>query len=274
MANRIPEVSPVLDEAGLPLHGFCRFEEIRPYLLSCRAASRIPAAAFSVIIALFPYRFPDDGGPRNLSLYACVPDYHRVAGDVLRRAAGQLARCYPVFVFEPFIDNSPIPEVRAASLSGLGRIGDHGLLIHPRYGSYVFIGSIVTNAPWPVPAGSLSACPHCGACAAACPGHCLSGTSPDKNRCLSSLTQKKGGLTPDEERLIRDNGLLWGCDTCQEACPLNADAICDPHPCFSEYRPLAGRTDLENPDGKAYGWRGREVLRRNWAICRGKNAPD
>lgn len=112
MANRIPEVSPVLDEAGLPLHGFCRFEEIRPYLLSCRAASRIPAAACTVIIALFPYRFPDDGGPRNLSLYACVPDYHRVAGDVLRRAAGQLARCYPAFVFEPFIDNSPIPEVR------------------------------------------------------------------------------------------------------------------------------------------------------------------
>ena len=62
MANRIPEVSPVLDEAGLPLHGFCRFEEIRPYLLSCRAASRIPAAACTVIIALFPYRFPDDGG--------------------------------------------------------------------------------------------------------------------------------------------------------------------------------------------------------------------
>ncbi len=92
MANRIPEVSPVLDEAGLPLHGFCRFEEIRPYLLSCRAASRIPAAACTVIIALFPYRFPDDGGPRNLSFYACVPDYHRVAADVLRRAAGQLAR--------------------------------------------------------------------------------------------------------------------------------------------------------------------------------------
>ena len=58
MANRIPEVSPVLDEAGLPLHGFCRFEEIRPYLLSCRAASRIPDAACTVLIALFPYRFP------------------------------------------------------------------------------------------------------------------------------------------------------------------------------------------------------------------------
>lgn len=72
MANRIPEVSPVLDEAGLPLHGFCRFEEIRPYLLSCRAASRIPAAACTVIIALFPYRFPDDGGPpQPLPLRLC-----------------------------------------------------------------------------------------------------------------------------------------------------------------------------------------------------------
>ncbi len=184
---------PCFDEAGLPLHGFCRFEEIRPYLLSCRAASRIPAAACTVIIALFPYRFPDDGGPRNLSFYACVPDYHRVAGDVLRRAAGQLARCYPAFVFEPFIDNSPIPEVRAASLSGLGRIGDHGLLIHPRYGSYVFIGSIVTNAPWPVPAGSLSACPHCGACAAACPGTASPAPRRTKTVACPPSPKKKAG---------------------------------------------------------------------------------
>ena len=49
MANRIPEVSPVLDEAGLPLHGFCRFEEIRPYLLSCRAASRIDSSCSFIL---------------------------------------------------------------------------------------------------------------------------------------------------------------------------------------------------------------------------------
>lgn len=274
MAYRLPTISSILDEAGLPLHGFCRFEQIQPYLLPCRAAARLPADAEAVITALFPYRFPDDGGPRNLSRYACVPDYHRVAGDILRRAAGELARRYPAFAFEPFIDSSPIPEVRAASLAGLGQIGDHGLLIHPRYGSYVFIGAIVTNAPWLVPVGRLSFCPHCGACAAACPGQCLSSGRPDKTGCLSSLTQKKGLLSKEEERLIRKNGLLWGCDVCQEVCPLNAGAACEPHPCFFEYQPLAEPADLENPDGKAYGWRGKEVLRRNWAICCGQDAPE
>ena len=267
MPTRLSEISPLLDEAGLPLHGFCRFEDIRPRLLSCRAAARLPDEATVVIVTLFPYRFADDGGPRNLSRYASVPDYHAAAGDVLRSACGRLFGRFPSFSFEPFMDNSPIPEVTAASLAGLGRIGDHGLLIHPRYGSYVFIGSIVTDAPWPIPDGQISVCPHCGACSAACPGHCLSGGRLDRSRCLSFLTQKKGDLSPEEKRLIRNNGLIWGCDTCQEVCPLNEDAVCEPYPCFREYQPLALPADLDNPEGKAYGWRGTQILWRNWTIC-------
>lgn len=266
MAVRLPDVSPLLDAAGLSLHGFCRFDDLGGHLLPCRAAARLPEEASVVIVALFPYRFPDDGCPRNLSRYACVPDYHRTAGEVLRSAAERLARRYPTFRFEPFIDNSPIPEVRAASLAGLGRIGDHGLLIHPQFGSYVFIGTIVCDAPWPVPRGELAFCPHCGACTKACPGNCLTAGRPDRGRCLSALTQKKGALTAEEEGLIRQNGLLWGCDTCQDVCPENAGVLCDPHPCFEEYRPMAGPADFDDLAGKAYGWRGKAVLLRNWNL--------
>ena len=262
MAARLPAVSPLLDAAGLPLHGFCRFADLDGRLLPCRAAARLPEGASVVIAALFPYRFPDNG-PRNLSRYACVPDYHQAAGGVLCTAAERLSQRYPAYRFEPFIDNSPIPEVLAASLAGLGRIGDHGLLIHPRFGSYVFIGTIVCNAPWPVPRAEPAFCSHCGACAKACPGNCLSAERTDRGRCLSALTQKKGELTAEEESLIRQNGLLWGCDTCQDACPENAGALCDPHPCFKEYRPVVGRADFDDLAGKAYGWRGKAVLLRN-----------
>lgn len=102
-----------------------------------------------MLALLFPYRFPDDDPGRNLSRYACVEDYHQAGGRVLRALAEDLAILWPGRAFEPFLDNSPLPEVYAAALCGLGVVGDNGLLIHPRYGSYVFIGTIVTDAPLP-----------------------------------------------------------------------------------------------------------------------------
>ena len=97
----------------------------------------------------------------------------------------------------------------------------------------------------------------------------LSGRLPyppggDRTHCLSALSQKKGELTPQEERLLLEGGLVWGCDRCQEICPLNAETRCAPHPCFGgRYRPVLTREDLEDLEGKAYGWRGRKVPERN-----------
>lgn len=139
------------DGCGLPLHGACAFAELSHNLLPCRAAARLPDKPGTVLTLLFPYRFPDRG-PRNLSRYAaCLPDYHLAAGEVLSSAAAALRAAYPRYRFEPFVDNSPLPEVRAAALSGLGCIGDNGLLIHPVYGSWVFIAAIVTDMVLPLP---------------------------------------------------------------------------------------------------------------------------
>ena len=141
-------VQTILERRQLPLHGVCAFDDAANALLPCRAAARLPANAARILVTLFPYRFTDSGA-RNLSRYACVPDYHIAAGDWLRETAQELAAALPDWHFEPFIDNSPIPEVKAAALAGLGCIGDNGLLLHPQYGSWVFIGTIVTDAPLP-----------------------------------------------------------------------------------------------------------------------------
>ena len=98
-------------------------------------------------------------------------------------------------------------------------------------------------------------------CAAACPGGCLPGGERDS--CLSALSQKKGALTPAEEETLRRGGLAWGCDACQEACPLNRAAVIAPHPCFTWYRPRMTEEDAEDLTGKAYGWRGKAVPLRN-----------
>ena len=148
---------------GFDAYGVCDFAAVSERLLPCRAAARLPAGARRVLALLFPYRFPDDDPSRNLSRYACVEDYHQAGGRVLRALAEDLAILSPGRAFEPFLDNSPLPEVYAAALCGLGVVGDNGLLIHPRYGSYVFIGAIVTDAPLPPTGGAVAACPHCGA---------------------------------------------------------------------------------------------------------------
>lgn len=258
-------------QCGFEAAGVCDFAPFAGRLLPCRAARRLPENARRILTVLFPYQFAEDrcaevrcadAGKRNLSRYACVEDYHKVGGAVLERLAEELRRRFPGHAFEPFMDNSPIPEVEAAVRSGLGVRGDNGLLIHPDFGSWVFIGTVVTDAPLPFEEpGGPRECSHCGQCAARCPGGCLPGE--ERSGCLSAITQKKGDLTPDEAAAVRRGGLAWGCDACQEACPLNQGVRIAPHPCFTRYRPLLREEDLDDLRDSAYGWRGRDVPLRN-----------
>ena len=144
--EQLPKIKTILSCAGIPIFGCCPFEPLRPQILECRAKERLPADAKSIFVALFPYAMEEaayQGG--NLSRYAAVGDYHEIVPQYLKRAVSALEQAFPEEAFVPFTDNSPIPEVRAAALAGLGRIGQNGLLIHERYGSWVFIGEIVTT---------------------------------------------------------------------------------------------------------------------------------
>lgn len=260
------DIQPIMAQNGVTLWGVCEFAPLAAHLLPCRAVSRLPANPQSVLVALFPYRFPD-GQPRNLSRYAAVNDYHPAVTAVLERVAEQLRAAAPTNTFAVFCDNSPIPEVKAAALAGLGVVGDNGLLIHPAFGSYVFIGEIVTDLPLAPTGGEINRCPHCGVCAA-CPAGCVGG---DKGGCLSALTQQKGELTAEQQGLIRAGGLVWGCDTCQEVCPLNKGAAIAPHSIFTDYHPWLSEEMLAADDlrREAYGWRGPAPLRRNLEILKG-----
>jgi len=255
------EIGHILQQFA-PDYGICAFETIAGQLLSCRAAAKLPARPRSVIMMIFPYRFPETA-PRTLSRYACVPDYHTAVGDVLQAAAAACAAAYPGFSFVPFVDNGPIPEVRAAAAAGLGVVGENGLLIHPQFGSFVFLGELVTDMLLPAAQLSPHGCPACGRCFAACPGDCLPGQGRDT--CVSAISQKKGDLTVREIAFLRRGGLVWGCDRCQDVCPLNEHAKIAPHPCFSLYSP---RFLPEDPDfeTRAYAWRGKATPLRNYTL--------
>ncbi|NLN82287.1 MAG: epoxyqueuosine reductase [Clostridiales bacterium] len=263
----------ILDGNGLALHGYCGFELLSDRLISCRAADRM-RAAFSdsppktVIVALFPYRADDREG--NLSRYARLPDYHAAAGGVLESAAASLSAALSDYRFLAFIDNSPIPEVRAAALAGLGRVGDHHLLINPVFGSWVFIGCIVTDMPVEFGEQSIEGCLQCGKCAAGCPSGCAGGES--RQDCVSRLTQLKGELDPRQRELLKKSGMAWGCDRCQEVCPLNSGVRTEPHACFGGkvFEPSLTEDIISDLEDRAYGWRGAEVLKRNLEILYSK----
>lgn len=251
--------------------GFCSIEAAQPYL-NCRAISRIPSEARSVIVLLFPYNTGKH--PRkNISRYAMIPDYHIVAGTYLNRLCEILRQEFPHNAFEAFVDNSPLREVSCGQAAGLGVIGDNGLLIHPTYGSYVFLGEIVTDMTIPPSQPIGEGCLHCGACRKACPQSALQENgSVVLSLCRSHISQKKGELSPQEQQQLLDGGLIWGCDICNDVCPLNRNAALSPIPEFlSSVTPwMDEESILALLESRPYNYRGKNTILRNYQLLQSK----
>lgn len=258
-------IRPYLLKAGLTETGAVPFESCLP-LLECRAKSRLPENAASVILCALPY-YTGEWEGRNLSRYAIVPDYHRVAVELLEPVCLRLAEDFGA-EFVPFADNSPIREVDAAVRAGLGVLGQNGLLLNPRYGSWVFLAEIVTDLPLEYTERAIENCIGCGVCAKACPGECISPEKFEIDHCLSAITQVKRDLSPEETQLVKKGGLVWGCDRCQEVCPYNKKAEKTPLSAFlQEIHPVLRREEIDKGvKERAYGFRGPKPLLRNLEI--------
>lgn len=257
--------------------GICSFEQILP-CLECRAKQRIPQDAASVLVCLFPY-YTGEHKERNISRYAMVTDYHMMAGEYLNRFCKALQEVFPQNQFEPFTDNSPIREVSAAFHAGLGRRGKNGLILHPKYGSYVFIGEVVTDLvlqpDQPLNPGE---CIGCRKCQNVCPqGALQSDGSVCLERCRSHITQKKGELTDWEIGQIQDGGLIWGCDICNDVCPMNQEAkVLTPVPEFLESAVAVLDAQIAEKllKTRAYNYRGKKTILRNIQLLEGANEDD
>lgn len=227
----------------------------------------------SVLLYLIPY-YVSEG--KNISAYATSHDYHhyaKILGETLKEG---LATLYPEDTFLSLCDASPLDERRAAAKAGLGALGDNGLLINAKYGSYVFIGEILSTLPADAfgceHIGEVEECLHCGTCQGACPTACLS----DSGRpCLSYITQKKGPLTEEEVSLLQSGCMAWGCDVCQTVCPMNCGEgkpTLSPIPFFYQERithlteDTLAQLDDDAFSRYAFAWRGRSVIERNLSL--------
>lgn len=247
-------------------YGFSSFDDIKDSIIECSAKKRIPENAKTVISILFPYYLGEDFYEKsNVSRYAVSEDYHIITGKIINSIRENLEREYGGYKFEAFIDNSPLPEVRCAVKAGLGVMGVNNLFINQEYGSWVFLGEIVTDKYFPFFEGEYSLCDGCNKCITACPGNALTGKGIIKEKCLSFLSQKKGELDEDTKEKIAVTGCIWGCDICQKICPLNVNAKVTPIKEFFEtaFPVVTKDTDIEN---RAFAWRGKKVLDRNLSL--------
>lgn len=255
--------------ACLPLS---RCKVIKPYLLENNELDENA----TVIMMLIPYKPSKE--LKNLTAYASVKDYHLFVDMLSSKIEELMQRKHPNAKYKVFADHSPIDEVHAACISGLGFMGDNGLLINEKYSSFVFLAECVTSlSPSELGLtyaneGAMKECLHCGACKKACPTCCIvpRDEGVDKKRvCLSAITQKKGELTDEEKELMLKNGSVWGCDVCQNACPYTKNAKCSPIKFFNnDVITCLTSDELDSMTGEAFSsrpfaWRGKDTIKRN-----------
>lgn len=228
----------------------------------------------TAIFFLIPY-FTGDHETRNVSLYAVPRDYHLFLREFFAEALPHLQAAFPTSHFAGFGDHSPLDERHGCAIAGLGIYGDNGLLISKEYGTYQFLGEILTDLPVSEvdPAATVHVvehCSHCGACRRACPMQ----TKPfGISECLSAVTQTKRFDSPAQEeqalKYMAAYHTVWGCDLCQTACPNNQNVNVTPIPFFWQDRlyhldeETLNGMDTQTFRQRAYAWRGRRCITRN-----------
>ena len=160
---------------------------------------------------------PDRGA---ISVYAQGSDYHEVIKKRLKQLASWMAPTFGSDV-KVFVDTAPLLEKPLAEASGLGWQGKHTNLVSRQFGSWLFIGSVLTSLELePDPAGQ-DACGSCRACQDVCPTNAFPAPYQlDARRCISYLTIELSGPIPVEFRRALDNR-IYGCDDCLAVCPWN-----------------------------------------------------
>lgn len=205
-----------------------RYSEIR------RDPALLLEGARTIVSCAFAYRTPATPRSALFADYALGDDYH----DVLRRHLQPVADALDALCpgTRICIDTAPLRERYHAVKAGVGTIGLNNLLFVPGVGAAVFLAEILwTGIITPDAPLERSHCNGCGACIAACPHRALDGKGGlDARRCLSYLTIEHRGtptLAPP------DNGRIYGCDICRDACPaartLPQDAACTVLPEFA-----------------------------------------
>ena len=193
-----------------------------------------PAAKTAIVCGLSyfvqnpPPKIWDDPTRGRISRYAWGRDYHDVMRPMLDELS-EFVRAETGWVtgIRTNVDTGPVLERDLAVHAGLGFVGKNTNLIHPGFGSYIFLGEVLLDADLGLETLDFghSSCGSCAHCLHACPtGALMEPYTLDARKCVSYLTIENKGAIPEEIRPKMGNW-VFGCDECQQACPWNGHLV-------------------------------------------------
>ncbi|WP_438996593.1 tRNA epoxyqueuosine(34) reductase QueG [Candidatus Puniceispirillum sp.] len=156
----------------------------------------------------------------NISVYARGRDYHAVIKGKLKQLAGRLA-AKSGWQVKVFVDTAPLMEKPLGQTAGIGWQGKHTNLVSQTHGSWLFLGTILTDGELPYDEAQSDHCGSCTNCLDICPTDAFPAPYRlDARRCISYLTIEHKGQIPTEFRTNIGNR-IFGCDDCLAVCPWN-----------------------------------------------------
>ena len=204
-------------------------------------------------------------------------DYHHIVRDRLQKLEAFIKSKVPDARFKSMVDTGELVDRAVAQRAGIGWSGKNCSIITPEYGSFVYLGEMITNIPFEPDRPIEDQCGDCSKCIDACPtGALIQGGQLNAQRCIAFLTQTKGFI--DDEFREKIGNRLYGCDSCQTACPKNKGKDAhfhlemepDPEMTKPLLRPLLtiGNREFKEKFGSLSGsWRGKKPIQRNALIA-------
>jgi epoxyqueuosine reductase len=170
-----------------------------------------------------PHEHPEDASAGKISRYAWGDDYHFLMKDKLWSLLEWFLEAVPGAAGKVCVDTAPIMDKAWAVRAGLGWLGKHTNVITKEFGSWVFLGELLTNIELDYETELVEDhCGNCTACLDACPTDAI--TEPylvDSNLCISYATIELRSADLPQKISTNQEGWLYGCDICQDVCPWN-----------------------------------------------------
>jgi epoxyqueuosine reductase len=207
----------------------------------------------------------DEDAPK-IAMYALGKDYHTVVKDKLgillqelMAEAGQVnARC--------FVDSAPVLERAWAQRSGVGWVGKNTNILTKRQGSYFFLAEIILDLELDYDSPVKDYCGSCTKCIDACPTQAIyEPYKLDATKCISYFTiELKEDVLPKDYKGKFENW-MFGCDICQQVCPINSQAKPNTEPAFE---PTPSLLNMARDDWNKLDEDGFKKLFKNSAVKR------
>lgn len=200
-------------------------------------------------------------------------DYHVVLRDRLEKLVEFIQEKVPEANTKVMVDTGELSDRAVAERAGIGFSGKNTSIITKEFGSFVYLGEVITNLPFIPDEPVTDSCGDCTICMDACPtGALIQGGQLNAQRCIAFLTQTKDFLPEPFRDKIGNR--IYGCDTCQQVCPWNKEVDFHIHPELEpdpeiakpKLKPMLRISNREFKEkfGHLSGaWRGKKPLQRN-----------